>query len=108
MFPEVWLTSTSFLLKGKSERAFKAYTSLFMRHLCEPGADSQESFNDGVPREGLNRQHVLTRIGIMSLIRKKVQVEFLHLIRSCSYLKKLLVDELYGVKCLLNFTLCCF
>jgi hypothetical protein len=28
-------------LKGKSERAFKAYTSLFMRHLCEPGADSQ-------------------------------------------------------------------
>uniref|UniRef100_A0A914C339 Uncharacterized protein n=1 Tax=Acrobeloides nanus TaxID=290746 RepID=A0A914C339_9BILA len=60
-------------LKGKSERAFKAYTSLFMRHLCEPGADSQETFNDGVPREGLNRQHVLTRIGIMSLIRKKVQ-----------------------------------
>uniref|UniRef100_A0A915CFX8 Chromodomain-helicase-DNA-binding protein 3 n=2 Tax=Parascaris univalens TaxID=6257 RepID=A0A915CFX8_PARUN len=60
-------------LKGKSERAFKAYTSLFMRHLCEPGADTQESFNDGVPREGLNRQHVLTRIGIMSLIRKKVQ-----------------------------------
>ncbi|PAV85356.1 hypothetical protein WR25_12784 isoform B [Diploscapter pachys] len=60
-------------LKGKSERAFKAYTSLFMRHLCEPGADTQETYNDGVPREGLNRQHVLTRIGIMSLIRKKVQ-----------------------------------
>ncbi|GMS84761.1 hypothetical protein PENTCL1PPCAC_6936, partial [Pristionchus entomophagus] len=60
-------------LKGKSERAFKAYSSLFMRHLCEPGADAQETFNDGVPREGLNRQHVLTRIGIMSLIRKKVQ-----------------------------------
>lgn len=51
-----------------------------MRHLCEPGADSQESFNDGVPREGLNRQHVLTRIGIMSLIRKKVQVGFMHFI----------------------------
>lgn len=61
-------------LKGKSERAFKAYTSLFMRHLCEPGAENQETFNDGVPREGLNRQHVLTRIGIMSLIRKKNQV----------------------------------
>ncbi|KAI1709997.1 CHDCT2 domain-containing protein [Ditylenchus destructor] len=60
-------------IKGKSERAFKAYTSLFMRHLCEPGAENQESFNDGVPREGLNRQHVLTRIGVMSLIRKKVQ-----------------------------------
>jgi chromodomain-helicase-DNA-binding protein 4 len=60
-------------LKGKSERAFKAYSSLFMRHLCEPTADNLETFNDGVPREGLNRQLVLTRIGIMSLIRKKVQ-----------------------------------
>lgn len=68
-------------IKGKSERAFKAYTSLFMRHLCEPGADSQEAFNDGVPREGLNRQHVLTRIGIMSLIRKKVQVNIFKKIR---------------------------
>merc|ERR1711874_708360 len=28
-------------------------------------------FADGVPREGLSRQHVLTRIGVMSLIRKK-------------------------------------
>lgn len=44
-----------------------------MRHLCEPGADNAESYADGVPREGLNRQHVLTRIGVMSLIRKKVQ-----------------------------------
>ncbi|CAI5442254.1 unnamed protein product [Caenorhabditis angaria] len=60
-------------LKGKSERAFRAYTSLFMRHLCEPGADTSEHFNDGVPREGLNRQHVLSRIGLMSLVRKKVQ-----------------------------------
>lgn len=45
--------------------------SLFMRHLCEPGADGAETFADGVPREGLSRQHVLTRIGVMSLIRKK-------------------------------------
>ncbi|CAI4226575.1 unnamed protein product [Auanema sp. JU1783] len=65
-----WLTRD---LKGKSERAFKAYTSLFMRHLCEPGADALDSFNDGVPREGLNRQTVLTRIGILSLIRRKCQ-----------------------------------
>ena len=49
-----------------------------MRHLCEPGADNAESFADGVPREGLNRQHVLTRIGVMSLIRKKVH-EFEHI-----------------------------
>merc|ERR1711956_179561 len=40
---------------------------------CEPGNESAETFADGVPREGLSRQHVLTRIGIMSLIRKKVQ-----------------------------------
>lgn len=49
--------------------------SLFMRHLCEPGADGAETFADGVPREGLSRQHVLTRIGVMSLIRKKVSPE---------------------------------
>ncbi|CAJ0919814.1 unnamed protein product, partial [Mesorhabditis belari] len=60
-------------LKGKSERAFRAYTSLFMRHLCEPGAENQDSFNDGVPREGMKRHDVLSRIGIMSLIRRKVQ-----------------------------------
>lgn len=59
-------------LRGKSEKNFKAYVSLFMRHLCEPGADNSENFADGVPREGLSRQHVLTRIGVMSLIRKKV------------------------------------
>ncbi|XP_046412635.1 chromodomain-helicase-DNA-binding protein Mi-2 homolog isoform X1 [Neodiprion pinetum] len=65
-------------LRGKSEKNFKAYVSLFMRHLCEPGADNAETFADGVPREGLSRQHVLTRIGVMSLIRKKVQ-EFEHI-----------------------------
>lgn len=52
----------------------RAYVSLFMRHLCEPGADGAETFADGVPREGLSRQHVLTRIGVMSLIRKKASV----------------------------------
>lgn len=47
--------------------------AMFLRHLCEPGTDNRETFNDGVPREGLQRTQVLTRIGIMSLIRKKVQ-----------------------------------
>lgn len=74
-FNSQWLVRD---LRGKSERNFKAYVSLFMRHLCEPGADNAESFADGVPREGLSRQHVLTRIGVMSLIRKKVQ-EFEHI-----------------------------
>merc|ERR1719244_2048104 len=70
VFNSQWLVRD---LRGKSEKCFKAYTSLFMRHLCEPGNESSENFADGVPREGLSRQHVLTRIGVMSLIRKKVQ-----------------------------------
>lgn len=74
-FNSQWLVRD---LRGKSEKNFRAYVSLFMRHLCEPGADNSETFADGVPREGLSRQHVLTRIGIMSLIRKKVQ-EFEHI-----------------------------
>ncbi|KAK9502140.1 hypothetical protein O3M35_012729 [Rhynocoris fuscipes] len=74
-FNSQWLVRD---LRGKSEKHFKAYVSLFMRHLCEPGADNAETFADGVPREGLSRQHVLTRIGVMSLIRKKVQ-EFEHI-----------------------------
>ncbi|XP_050414709.1 chromodomain-helicase-DNA-binding protein 4 isoform X3 [Patella vulgata] len=69
-FNSQWLVRD---LRGKGEKVFKAYVSLFMRHLCEPGADNSETFADGVPREGLSRQHVLTRIGIMSLVRKKVQ-----------------------------------
>ncbi|UMM35871.1 hypothetical protein L5515_008295 [Caenorhabditis briggsae] len=59
-------------LRNKSEKVFRAYASLFMRHLCEPGADGHDTFNDGVPREGLNRQHVLGRIGLLSLVRRKV------------------------------------
>merc|ERR1739846_113315 len=69
-FNSQWLVRD---LRGKSEKFFRAYVSLFMRHLCEPGNENTETFADGVPREGLSRQHVLTRIGIMSLIRKKVQ-----------------------------------
>ncbi|XP_022245679.1 chromodomain-helicase-DNA-binding protein Mi-2 homolog isoform X2 [Limulus polyphemus] len=74
-FNSQWLVRD---LRGKSEKNFRAYVSLFMRHLCEPGADNSETFADGIPREGLSRQHVLTRIGVMSLIRKKVQ-EFEHI-----------------------------
>ena len=72
-------------LRGKSEREFKAYVALFMRHLCEPGADNSETFADGVPREGLSRQHVLTRIGIMSLVRKKVfALHFVYGVINCT------------------------
>ncbi|XP_022256025.1 chromodomain-helicase-DNA-binding protein Mi-2 homolog isoform X1 [Limulus polyphemus] len=79
-FNSQWLVRD---LRGKSEKHFRAYVSLFMRHLCEPGADNSETFADGIPREGLSRQHVLTRIGVMSLIRKKVQ-EFEHINGLCS------------------------
>lgn len=81
MPPDTTNGSNSWLvrdLRGKPEKHFRAYVNLFMRHLCEPGVDSAETFADGVPREGLSRQHVLTRIGVMSLIRKKV-LEFEHI-----------------------------
>uniref|UniRef100_A0A4W6EEB1 Chromodomain helicase DNA binding protein 5 n=1 Tax=Lates calcarifer TaxID=8187 RepID=A0A4W6EEB1_LATCA len=94
-------------LRGKSEREFRAYVSLFMRHLCEPGADGAETFADGVPREGLSRQHVLTRIGVMSLVRKKVLVPqpkafstqntkfsaVMSLLRSCSVIYVAVADD---------------
>lgn len=69
-FTSQWLVRD---LRNKTERNFKAYVALFMRHLCEPGSEHAETFSDGVPREALSRQHVLTRIGVMSLIRKKTQ-----------------------------------
>lgn len=91
-FNSQWLVRD---LRGKSEKNFKAYVSLFMRHLCEPGADNADTFADGVPREGLSRQHVLTRIGVMSLIRKKVQ-EFEHINGDYSMpelIKKAIADQ---------------
>ncbi|CAK9295655.1 unnamed protein product [Gordionus sp. m RMFG-2023] len=69
VFNSQWLSRD---LRGKTEKIFKAYASLFMRHLCETGDENAPTFSDGVPREGISRQHILARIGIMSLIRKKV------------------------------------
>ena len=63
---------------------------MFMRHLCEPTPDTVPSYADGVPKEGVQRHVVLNRIGIMSLIRKKVNYLTLYDIVSyqntlCSY-----------------------
>lgn len=70
-FNSQWLARD---LRGKSEKEFKAYVAMFMRHLCEPGGDmNQPTFADGVPREGMSRQQILTRVGVMSLIRRKIQ-----------------------------------
>ena len=59
-------------LRMKSEQEFRAYAALFMRHMCEFIGDSQDTYSDGVPREGVSRQHILTRIGMLALIRRKV------------------------------------
>lgn len=59
-------------LKNKPEKHLRAYASLFISHLCEPGDPSATTFEDGVPKEGLNVGQLLTRIGIISLIKRKV------------------------------------
>lgn len=62
-------------LKGKPERVFRAYVALFMRHLCEPesmGQENNATYSDGTPRDGVAHQPILSRIGIMALVRKKV------------------------------------
>ena len=64
---------------------YRAYTAMFLRHLCEPGADKTDTYSDGVPREGVNRMQVLSRIGIMSLIRRKVCPKFCYNIPSKEY-----------------------
>jgi hypothetical protein len=51
-------------LRGKSEKCFRAYVSLFMRHLCEPGNENAETFADGVPREGNCRKNVFVYNGM--------------------------------------------
>ena len=51
-----------------------AYANLFMRHLCEPNNPQSTAYSDGVPKEGVSRQNILTRIGIMRLIRNKVHI----------------------------------
>lgn len=61
-------------LRSKSEEQFKAYSAMFVRHLSETKFKRKNYFDDNVPFEGLNRDVVLARIGIMALIRRKVQV----------------------------------
>lgn len=63
-------------LRGKPEKVFRAYVAHFLRHLCEPDTmnqDNNPNYPDGTPRDGILHQPLLTRIGIMSLVKKKVQ-----------------------------------
>ena len=50
-----------------------AYVSMFMRHLCEPDTPNSVTHTDGVPKMSVPRQNILTRIGVMKLIKNKVQ-----------------------------------
>lgn len=53
--------------------SFSAYVNMFMRHLCEPDNPEATTYSDEVPKETVSRQNILTRIGIMRLVRNKVQ-----------------------------------
>uniref|UniRef100_A0A1I8FDK1 DUF1086 domain-containing protein n=1 Tax=Macrostomum lignano TaxID=282301 RepID=A0A1I8FDK1_9PLAT len=70
---EVYNSPCPETLRSKPERACFAPTQrCFMRHLCEPDSDVTDTFSDGVLRaKAINRQHVLTRIGIMALRRRR-------------------------------------
>ena len=49
---------------------------MFMRHLCEPDLPSTDCYGDGVPKDNVPRQNVLTRIGMIRLVRNKVIISF--------------------------------
>ena len=51
----------------------RAYINLFMRHLCEPEDNKTDTFSDGVPKDNISRQNILTRIGILRLVKNKVR-----------------------------------
>ncbi|KAI6653320.1 Chromodomain helicase DNA binding protein 4 L homeolog [Oopsacas minuta] len=59
-------------LRSKPKSHFDAYVNMFMRHLCEP-VTASPTFLDGVAKEGLVRNAVLTRMGLMRLVRNKVE-----------------------------------
>ncbi|KAF7256300.1 hypothetical protein EG68_06473 [Paragonimus skrjabini miyazakii] len=64
-------------LRCKPDRVLRAYISLFLRHLCEPETENSETFGDGVPREGMSPQHILSRIGVMALVAKKASFQMI-------------------------------
>ena len=47
---------------------------MFMRHLCEPEVPNTECYADGVPKNSIPRQNILTRIGMLRLIKNKVSI----------------------------------
>ncbi len=51
---------------------YSAYVASFMKHLCEPDTPNSEIYSDGVPKNAVSRQNILTRIGVLKLILNKV------------------------------------
>lgn len=60
-------------LASKADIEVKKYLDLFMKNLEEIPGEGEDTYKNGVPRDGINRINVLTRIGKMKLIRNKVQ-----------------------------------
>lgn len=74
----------------------RAYVSMFMRHMCEPDDETgTKAFSDGVPREGMSRHLVLTRMGIMRLVRNKVCVLVCYHISTCVTMSVILCVIMY-------------
>ncbi|BHF68343.1 hypothetical protein SprV_0301137700 [Sparganum proliferum] len=70
--PQEWLPMC---LRSKPPVHLFAYTALFMRHLYDDplvADDNAPEWSDGLPKEGVSGLTVLSRIGMMSLIRNKV------------------------------------
>eukprot|EP00051_Salpingoeca_urceolata_P019520 m.285948 g.285948 ORF g.285948 m.285948 type:complete len:1583 (+) comp19435_c1_seq19:182-4930(+) len=55
----------------KTVSNLRDYTNMFLAHVCEPANDSTR-FSSGVPKEGLPRDTILERIGMIHLIHRKV------------------------------------
>jgi len=67
LYQSQWLVGD---LKDKSEAELKAYSNLFMCHLSRESSNMNGQI---VSQEGLTPQNILTRIGIMCLVKRKVQ-----------------------------------
>ena len=68
-----------------------AYVNMFMRHLCEPDSPDATTYSDEVPKETVSRQNILTRIGIMRLVRNKVHIYNMYIYVHIRYTIKLIL-----------------
>ena len=70
-----WATSLqrhANILRGKVPEHIRDYGLMFCRHVVEPPT-ALPVFSDMVPKEDMDRNETLERIGMMSLIHRKVR-----------------------------------